>query len=168
MAKKALLVVLVVVVGYGGWRWWSGGTGDRARGRAADGGGLVYDRLWIDHMPQSDKDTINLFVAVTEEPLGLFQATSAWRGNYEMFLHQGHGGELPVVFPQTGEHEKIRVRARSCHEQHMDYCLELRGSTRGVTRYYSRKGWEIDAQDPAQLAARADAIVQGLNPAPLH
>ena len=26
----------------------------------------------------------------------------------------------------------------------MDYCLELTGTNRGVKKYYSRKGWEID------------------------
>lgn len=163
-----MVVVLIAVVGYGAWRWWGGHSERRSRdGRATDGAGLVYDRLWIDHVPQSDKDTINLFVALTEEPLGVFQATSAWRGNFEVFIHERRGGELRMLFPQTGEHEKVGIRARTCHEQHMDYCLELRGSSRGVKRYYSRKGWEIDgARDGAQLAARADAIVHALTPAP--
>jgi len=154
-----LIAALIAGAGYGAWRWHDGGAA-----RPADDAHLAFDRLWIDHMPRDDKDTINAFVALTDQPVGLFQATSVWRGSYEVFVYEGHDGELRVVFPQDNARAKIRVRARACHEHDMDYCLELRGTDRGVKRYYSRKGWEIQARDAAGLAARTDALVHQLAP----
>ena len=159
MGKKLLIVALIAGAGYGAWRWHDGGAA-----RPAADAGLAFDRLWIDHVPRDDKDTIHAFVALTEQPVGVFQSASVWRGSYEVYLYEARDGELRVVFPQTGDRERIRVRAQACHEHDMDYCLEIKGASRGVKRYYSRKGWEIDAHDAAGLTARTDQLVHALAP----
>jgi hypothetical protein len=45
----------------------------------------------------------------------------------------------------------------------MDYCLELSGASRGVKRYYSRKGFEIGASASVEDArALVDALVESI------
>ena len=42
--------------------------------------------------------------------------------------------------------------------------MEIEGTSRGVKKYYSRKGWEIESVPSAKdLAARADMIVHELS-----
>src|SRR5262245_30170099 len=126
--------------------------------------GLAFDRLWIDRLPTKPRDTFNTFVAITEEPLGVFQSGSQWKGSYEFFGYEARGEELRLVFLQTGEKEKAKIRAWQCKENGMDYCLELTGSSRGVKRYHSRRGWEIGGVTrPEQLRDRVDAIVHSAN-----
>jgi hypothetical protein len=135
--KKLLVLVVVSAVGVGAWRWHS---------TPADSGSdahLVQDRIWIDHVPKNDRDTFQVFLALTEQPVGIYQKTSAWQGSFEIFRYEMHGGELRVIFPQNGDRETVRAKARTCSEAGMDYCLELSGGTRGAKRYYSRKGWEV-------------------------
>jgi len=122
---------------------------------------MALDRIWIDEMPKSKRDNMNLFIAATQEPIGVFQAGSQWKGGYEIFNHEARGDELRVVYPQTGEREKIRVRAWTCKERGMDYCLELSGATRGVKRYRSKAGMEIrEAASADQLRERIETVVR--------
>lgn len=139
--KKALLAtVMAAGAGYALYHWQS----DDAVAPAAQAEQVAAtDRLWIDHIPRNDKDVIQIFVALTEEPVGIFQATSQWKGEFELFRYEQHGGEMRMVFPQTGTRDRVRVKATECDRNGMDYCLELQGASRGVKRYYSREGWEI-------------------------
>lgn len=136
--KKALLAMVVIAgAGYGVARWRSDAPAPKAAGVA------VTDRLWIDHIPRNDKDVIQVFVAITEEPVGVFQATSQWKGEFEFFRYEQHGSEMRMLFPQTGTKDRVQAIATECNRNGMDYCLELKGASRGVKRYYSREGWEI-------------------------
>ena len=108
-----------------------------------------------------------MFVAITDEPIGIFQTTSMWKGHFEMFRYAARGNELRILYPQDNERERVTVKATRCGEGGFDYCLELAGATRGVPRYYSRKGWEIDgAARPEQLRARVEALEATLAPQP--
>jgi hypothetical protein len=135
--KKLLLIAAIAGAGIGTWRW------RQARGEQPSDASLVTDRLWVDHLPRNERDTIQVFAALTQEPIGIFQKVSAWQGSYELFRYEGHDGELRLVFPQNGDKEKVRAKARRCDEAGMDFCLELSGSSRGAKRYYSVEGWEI-------------------------
>lgn len=145
--KKLLMIALVVVVGVGGWRW--------AR---HDAGNLVVNRIWIDHLPRGDRDIVQTVILLDDESLGLFGGSSQWRGAFELFRYEQHGGEVRAVYPQTGERETIRAHATRCSEGAMDFCLELEGASRGVRRYYSQEGWEIEGR-PAEAKARVEAIL---------
>jgi hypothetical protein len=152
--KKALLTTVAIAgVGFGVYRWRSEPA--PAPKQQDD---LVTDRLWIDHMPRGERDVIQIFAAITEEPVGIFQATSRWKGEFEMFRYESHGDEFRIVFPQTGQRDKVRARATECDRNGMDYCLELSGSSHGVRRYYSREGWEIgNAEDARKIVAKLAA-----------
>jgi hypothetical protein len=154
--KKLIFLIILVVAAYLLWRWWH--SPDAA---VADRGQKVmYDRLWVDHLPKSETDTINLFVAVTEEPIGIFQQTSAWKGNFELFRYEPAGdGKATLIYPQTKEKERIGYRAAACSEKGFDFCMELQGASRGIKRYYSQKGWEVGGHD---FRAHADQLVHAL------
>jgi hypothetical protein len=149
--KKALLaMVAVTAAGYGVYRWQS--DGPAAQAKTDDD--LITDRLWIDHLPRNDKDMIQIFAAITEEPIGIFQATSQWKGEFELFRYEKNGNELRVVFPQTGTKDRVKAKATRCDQRGMDFCLELEGSSRGVKKYYSREGWEIGNVKDADVLLR--------------
>jgi hypothetical protein len=43
----------------------------------------------------------------------------------------------------------------------MSYCLELTGSRRGVQRYRSRKGWELESSaDVEQARGRVESMLK--------
>jgi hypothetical protein len=158
--KNALLVTaLLATVGYGGWRL-------THRGEApvvTDDSKLTLDRIWVDHLPRTDKDTFQIFAAISEEEFGVFQQTSSWKGNFELFTFKFAGDKIKATFPQDGDREEIKVKATPCNEGQMDYCLEIAGSKRGVKKYYSRKGWEIDGVHSAKaLEERTESIATEL------
>jgi len=160
--KKLLILALVGTVGYGGYRMLSKKTAPAPKAEvvATDGETLVLDRIWIDHIPRNDRDTIQVFAAISEEPFGVFQAASQWKGQYELFRYEAKGNELRIVYPQSNDRETVKHKARRCSENQFDFCLELDGGTRGVKRYYSRKGWEIEnAHSPAELHDMTDHVL---------
>lgn len=106
----------------------------------------VTDRIWIDHIPRNDRDVFHLFVAITEQPFGIFQATSQWKGQYELFQYEISGNEMRLVYGQDGSKDKVKATARECGDKGMDYCLELSGASRGVKKYYSMEDWVIDGR----------------------
>lgn len=134
--RKLLLLALIASVGI----WWLRPASEPARGGQA----LFYDRIWIDHMPRGETDPVRIFAALRREPFGAFQEATRWKGGYEIFVHEPRSdGEAVLTFPQNGDRERARYTARSCSERGFDYCLELRGTSRGAKRYYSKRGWEI-------------------------
>ena len=155
--KKALLVVaLLSSAAYGTYSWIGS---DDSPAKPADAS-LMQDRLWIDHMPRNDRDIIQLYAALTEEPVGIFFAGSQWKSQQELFFYEVSGDQMRIHYPQTQEKEKVKATARECHEREMDYCLELSGNSRGAKKYYSRKGWELDgALTKEQLEERAAQLL---------
>lgn len=149
--KKLLLAVVMVSMGC---------SGPEAKVEKM----TALDRIWIDHLPKTESDTIHIFAAITQEPMGIFQATSQWKGNFELFVYEAHGDTIRAVYPQDRSKEELKVSARTCSDMRdMDYCLEIKGASRGPKKYYSRKGWEIDAAStPDDIALRGKAIVKQL------
>jgi hypothetical protein len=149
--KKLLILIVLVIVAYLAWRWWRGSDGATAdRGQT-----LIYDRVWLDHIPKSQTETFQLFVAITEQPIGVFQKAAQWKGEYELFRHEGRGdGQLELLFPQSRDKQRVSYRAWKCNEAKFDFCLELSGG-KGVRKYYSQRGWEVNSVAAAQkLEAR--------------
>ncbi len=136
--KKLLVIALVSIAGVAVWR-----SHTTSQVSAQQTKKLLQDRVWIDHIPRNDRDMVNVFAMLTEEPVGVFQAASAWRGNYEGFRYEVKGDEVRALFPQSGDKERWTATATKCDANGMDYCLEISGASRGVKKYYSRKGWEI-------------------------
>jgi len=160
MKKVLLVTALLATVGYGGWKLTHrGGSAETT----VDDTKLALDRIWIDHMPKSERDMIQVFAALSEDEFGVFQQTSVWKGNFELFRFQWKDGQIQAVFPQDNDKEKITVKARPCSEGQMDYCMEVSGTSRGVKKYYSKKGWEIENVHSQQdLEHRTEALAEQL------
>jgi hypothetical protein len=149
--RKLLLLAALSATGYGIWHWQSSGS-EPAKGKE-----LVRDRLWIDHLPRSERESVQTFIILKDNPAGVFNNASMWRGQYEMFRYEMSGGQVRMEFPQTGDRDTVSVKATRCKEGKMDFCLELDGASRGAKRYYSREGWEIRSLDEART--KVDALV---------
>ena len=157
MTKRPwVLVVMIALLGAAAWTWWPHGT-------SRDERVAVANRVWIERLPASDRDAVDALIVIDDEDndlaAGVFQRSSVWQGRYEIFTFERDGDRLALTFPQTGTHETVQARARRCNERGMDYCLELTGSSRGVTRYVSKKGWELGDHDLRAARAHADALV---------
>lgn len=148
MRKTLLLVAAGTVMAVGLAR-----RGDDAPAK------LMENRLWIDRLPDGPRDTVQLFVALRDEALGIFDASSAWRGSYELFHYELHGEQLRIVYPQTGAGETVRTTAVRCTAPPpMELCLELDGASHGAKRYYSRDDWSIDGRDVDAAKKRFAAL----------
>jgi hypothetical protein len=155
--RRTIIVLCVVVAAVALWRWQ---TAEPARGGRA----VFFDRVWIDHMPKGETDPMQFFFALTKQRLGVFEERTAWRGAFEMFTYETReDGEVRMRFPQTRTDDRVVYSAKACHEGDFDFCLTVRGSSRGVKRYYSRRGWEIHGGLEAAQAASAAIL-----PAPTH
>jgi hypothetical protein len=164
--KKLVLLAILGVATASVWSW------KRTSEPVATDHRLFADRIWIDHIPRNERDTIHIFAAISDQSIGVFQATSQWRGAFEAFRYEASSGELRIVYPQTGDRDKARVKARRCDEGQMDFCLEIDGASRGVKKYYSREGWEIgaahdlgareavEAVDPVEAVEALEAVKQ--------
>jgi hypothetical protein len=158
--KKVIIILLIAIGVYLVWRWWNG----RTEADAADRGKkIAFNRLWVDKLPQTETDVMEVFAAITDQPVGIFQSTSMWKGNFELFTYEDKGdGKMLVTYPQTKDRERISYRAWKCDEGRFTYCLDVTGASRGVKRYVSEKDWEIGAagQLPARLSTALSHIHQ--------
>jgi hypothetical protein len=154
--KKLVLLILLGTAAVSVWSWTRSAEPVDAEPTAHQ---LLADRIWVDRVPRSETDTFQVLVMISEQAVGVFQATSAWRGSYEAFRYEAHGPELRLLYPQTGDREKVRAKAKRCSQDGMDFCLELDGASRGVKRYYSREGWEIgSSRDLDAVKRRIDTL----------
>lgn len=155
--KKLLLVSAVAVVGVAGWKLHARHAAPASTSAveldAQDGGGVLVDRLWLDHLPANQRDYTNFMVILSDEDFGVFQKASMFRGAYEVFNYARQGGSLQLTYPQTRESEKVTVKVRRCKEDGMDFCLDVTGNSRGVQRYYSREDWVIKSLDAEHALA---------------
>jgi hypothetical protein len=153
--KKPLLILSLVIVGALAFARWLTDDGD------ASDPALVLDRIWVDQLPTKPTDVANAFAVLTEQPVGAFYSGSQWKASFEIFNYKASGNELRIVYPQSNDSEKVKVRAWACSKRGMDYCLELKGASRGVKRYRSRRGMEIGAATrPEQLLGRVESIIR--------
>ena len=145
--RKLLVLAALSAAGYAVWHGHGQTTTDRE---------ILRDRIWIDHLPRSEREPIQTFVILKDNPGGAFNSASMWKGTYELFRYEMQGRQIRMDFPQTGDRDNVRVEASKCRENGMDYCLTIEGSSRGVKRYYSREGWEIRSLDEAR--AKLDTL----------
>ena len=134
--KKLILLAAVLGAAYGVMRWKRAGDDEAAHRN------LAYNRIWVDHLPTSEKDPFHVFAAFPRWAQGGFAVETRWHGEVERYRFERDGDVVNAVFPWTGDRERITLRAYRCDEADMDYCLEMTGSKRGAKKYYSRSGWE--------------------------
>lgn len=152
--KKLVLAAMLAAVAYGGWRWRHAAPVDTS------GPKLVFNRLWIDHLPSNERDPFHVFIASTPESIGGFAEETVWHGQMERFRFETAGDSIHAIFPWTGDREKLTLKATRCEEADMDFCLEISGSKHGVSHYYSRTGWERRGDGIDSLDREIQALVR--------
>lgn len=121
----------------------------------------LMNRVWVDKLPAGDREKVSVLVVIDDddEPFGVFQERSAFQGDFDVFTHTIQGDALKITMLQQGAKATLRYKAVACKEREFDFCLELQGSPRGPVRYYSRKGWEVDAA--ADALQRVQSLLAG-------
>jgi hypothetical protein len=124
------------------------------RASPTDENELAFNRVWISHLPQHEKDKISIFAMIDEEEIGIFDERSLFQGDFDIFEYRKDGNSILITLLQTEKKSKSSFKASRCNEKGFDFCLEIRGNQRGPSRYVSRKGWEIESTDAALALAR--------------
>jgi hypothetical protein len=157
-AAKWILFILLLLLIYFGWRWWTGSSEDEARANRGDPA-LLFDRVWMDHIPESRVEFVHFMIALSDHPIGLFQKSSEYRVEAEFFAysraHSRKGGALKVHFPQTRAKKSFAYEVRACDDlPPFDLCLDLsKNPWGGPKRYYGM------SDDRAMLGALSQAEI---------
>lgn len=147
--KKLIVAIVLVGAVVGIARWSSHETSNDSRSKD-----LVLNRIWADHMPKGEKDTVKLFALWQPESFGVFADRNWWRVELERFRYEKTGGRVEAVWPLSGKRVTLTVKAERCRVEDWDFCLEIEGAPSGVQRYYSRLGWERkDRRSVDEMAA---------------
>lgn len=147
-AKKVVGAVLALGLLVGGWR---------ALGRAPADKKVLIGRIWVDRLPKKDTEFFEVFLAIDERPVGIFQRQSLFEGAYAMFGYEADDSRIRIMFPQDKSKHDVKYEAKACTEDGFDYCLSLDGAPRGAKKYRSKKGWEVEADDVAGALAQLEA-----------
>ena len=116
----------------------------------------LVNRVWVDTLPASARDTIDVLVLVEEPRLGQFMRTSAYQGDFALFGWREAGGRVDIEMLQTGKRHRLRFTVSQTGCEPFDYCLKVKGAPRGARRYVSMKDWVVEAgTDPDRLRAAA-------------
>ena len=85
MRKSLIATAALVGAGYATYRWQCPSSTVTTEHDAR----LVKDRLWIDHIPRSETDKMNVFVALSQRPrqppVGIFEQVSMWANKAIVF-----------------------------------------------------------------------------------
>ena len=159
-------VVLAGVLMAGSVMAWKARTPHAVHAADSESQALVVDRIWIDHMPETQRDKVQVFVAFAQDRIGVFSQSSQWEGAHELFRFRQDGDALRVVFPQSDKKESIATAAKHCErDDGMTYCLDLGGSSHGVKHYYSQEGWDLrGVHSEAEVRTRIQSVVGSLSP----
>ena len=133
--KKVMAFAVLATMTYAGWCWQQSESTARKPS-------ILFNRFWIDHAPQGEKDTVRVFALMRPEADGVFADQNMWRLELERFRYEAEGDQIHAIFPYSATRENFTAKATRCDEADWDFCLELTGTSHGTTRYYSRLGWE--------------------------
>lgn len=135
---KWILLLIVLALLYLGWRWMTGPAEDAEVSRGADPS-LLLDRVWIDSIPEARTDYVQVFVALGNSPVGVFQRSSDYRVEAEIYTYNRKENRMKVFFPQTKKKKSFTYKIHPCDEQPpFDLCLDLsKNPWGGPKRYYS-------------------------------
>ena len=152
---KTIIIIVIGAVALA-WLLWPSSAPSTAEQGLGD---ELVNRIWIDRLPKSATEKINVFVMIDDPQVGAFQTTSAYEGDFTVFeWRQGESGKIRVFMLQTEKTHKIRARVSNKDCGRFDLCMKLKGAPRGPKGYFSMSDWVIDSADGLDRGALDTAI----------
>lgn len=144
--------------------WW-------ATGSAPDELERFSQQVWLDRLPQGERDMIRFFVAVTvdDQRVGATGKASAWRQVTDVFLWAREVDRVTLYFGQDRKRWKARVKVWRCKDGEapgFELCMKI-GDDRHTVMLYSREDWRIDP-DRADTDQAVAALLRSIAPAEDH
>jgi len=148
--NKRTMAVLLCSFGLG-W-WWLGGE-EAPEVPANDAKSEVVSRLWIDHIPTSEREPVEVFAMLEEDNLGGFVRSSAYEGDFAAFQWRLEKGLVLHMLQKKTDHkvEVVIEKGRGCAP--FDRCMRIIGAPRGAKRYGTMEEWVIESSK--QLSPQA-------------
>ena len=87
MFKKLVVASLVAATAF----WWLRSPEPETTNRH-----LVFNRIWIDHMPQNERDPFHVFAVWRPESQGAFGLQERWHGEQERFRFEVEGDAIHI------------------------------------------------------------------------
>ena len=146
---KLITLALVGACSFGAWKLGGWMLADEAQGTR-----YVVNHLWIDHVPQDDRDMVAHMV-VLDHPQGQFGVmgrSSQWRHLIDVFKWRLDGDKLGLYFPQERARGQLRVETWRCEGEApapFELCMKLTANNGRSVTLYSRDDWELDPKDAA-------------------
>jgi hypothetical protein len=137
---RSIAVSLAVLAVVGAWYLRSRGDDESQDSSEAERGSdpaLLLDRVWVDSKPEKYTDYVQVMLAVSYAPIGIFQRASAYQNTAELFEHRRRDARLALHFPQTGKKREMKFRIWTCNDlPPFDLCLEVNKNPWGGPRRY--------------------------------
>ncbi len=144
MNLKKITLVSAFLLLVTAWYCWPDSEDDS--NAALDGGmeRLLINRIWIDQIPTTEHDKVDLFVMVDEPQMGAFSKSSTFEGEWAVFEWDlDKGFQLRMLQTDTTHSLKAKVIKDSKRCAPFDYCLKMRGAPRGAKKYGSMEDWIV-------------------------
>lgn len=107
-----------------------------------------FNQLWISHYPKSQKDAFSVLATFTGESIGVFQDSSEFSGNFDMFkILNGDPSHPSILMLQTDSKFEFLTKITPVTGE-FEFKLELGGpAPRGPQIYFTLAEWEIGNQE---------------------
>lgn len=153
MAKTTTTLLGLALAGAGAYGMFTLGQSLLADDEAA-GTQHVLNQVWIERLPQNNRDMIGHLVMLDldEGRLGATGRSSQWRHLVELFHFGLEGNRLSLFFPQERVKAQLTVRSWQCEgeaPEPFELCLEISDGHRSA-QLYSLEEWHIDPDNVAE------------------
>lgn len=132
--------------------------GDDAPPDAAADKVTWHNRLWIDRLPGTERDKIDVLVAIEEPQIGIFQNTSAYEGDFSLFAWEAKRDGVGIEMLQSRKRHALRFEIDTTRRGAFDYALKVYGAPRGAQVYYSMADWVVEGDLVDDREALADWV----------
>lgn len=161
-ARKLLVACAAAGAIAAGW-WATGSAPDESEELER-----FSQQVWIDRLPQGERDMIRFFIAVTvdDQRVGATGKASAWRQITDMFLWAREEDRITLYFGQDRSRWKARVKVWRCKDGEapgFELCMKI-WDDRHSAQLYSRDDWRIDP-DQADTGAAVVELLRSIAPA---
>lgn len=150
--KRKKIVIIVIGLVALAWILWPSSTPSTPDHGPDD---ELVNRIWIDRLPTSATEKINVFVMIDDPRVGVFEKTSAYEGEFTLFeWRREEDGKIRVFMLQTEKTHKLKARISNKDCGRFDLCMKLKGAPRGPKSYHSMEDWVIGGEGLDSAALR--------------